>query len=92
VASYRSVTTTRIWAIDSGASHIYGNNLQDFQKISVKETNMIIKLGDDNEVQTKKKGIVCLGGVDIEVFFIPKFQISLLSLGQLDSHGYTTTL
>jgi len=52
---------------------------------------MIIKLGDDHQVQAKKKGIVSLRGVDIEAFFVPEFRISLLSVGQLDSHGYTTT-
>jgi len=52
---------------------------------------MIIKLGDDHQVQTKKKGIVRLGGVDIEAFFVPEFRISLLSVGQLDAHRYTTT-
>jgi len=91
VASYRSAITTRTWVIDSGVSHNYGNNLRDFRKNSVKETNMIIKLGDDHQVQVKKKGIVPLGGVDIEAFFVPEFRISLLSVGQLDSHGYTTT-
>jgi len=91
VASYRSAITTRTWVIDSGASHNYGNNLRDFQKNSGKETNMIIKLGDDHQVQAKKKGIVLLGGVDIEAFFVPEFRISLLSVGQLNSHGYTTT-
>jgi len=91
VASYRSAITTRTCVIDSGASHNYGNNLQDFQKNSVKETNMVIKLGDDHQVQAKKKGIVRLGRVDIEAFFVPVFGISLLSVGQLDSHGYTTT-
>ena len=91
VVSYRSAITTRTWVIDSGASHNYSNNLRDFQKNSVKETNMVIKLGDDHQVQAKKKGIVCLGRVDIEAFFVPEFRISLLSVGQLDSHGYTTT-
>jgi len=91
VASYRSAITTRTWVIDFGASHNYGNNLRDFQKNSVKETNMIIKLGDDHQVQAKKKGIVSLRGVDIEAFFVPEFRISLISVGQLDSHGYTTT-
>ena len=52
---------------------------------------MIVKLGDDHQVQAKKKGIVRLGGVDIEAFFVPEFRISLLSVGQLDSHGYTST-
>jgi len=52
---------------------------------------MIIKLGDDHQVQAKKKGTVRLGGVDIEAFFVPEFRISLLSVGQLNSHGYTTT-
>jgi len=60
-------------------------------KSSVMEMNMIIKLGDGYQVQTKKKGIVRLGGVDITVFFVSEFRISLLSVGQLDSHGYTTT-
>jgi hypothetical protein len=55
------------------------------------ETNMIIKLGDENQVQSKKKGVVRLGQVDIEAFFVPEFRISLLSVGQLDLHGYTTT-
>ena len=91
VASYRSAITTRTWVIDSGACHNYGNNLRDFRKNSVKETNMIIKLGDDHQVQAKKKGIVSLRGVDIEAFFVPEFRISLISVGQLDSHGYTTT-
>jgi len=52
---------------------------------------MIIKLGDDYQVQTKKEGIVRLGGMDIEAFFVLELQISLLSVGQLDSHGYKTT-
>jgi len=52
---------------------------------------MIIKLGDDHQIQAKKKGSVRLGGVDIEVFFVPEFQISLLSVGQLDSQVYTMT-
>jgi len=91
VASYRSTITTRTWVIDSGASDNYGNNLRDFRKNSVQETNMIIKLGGVHQVQAKKKGTVCLGGVDIEVFFVPEFRIYLLSVGQLDSRGYTTT-
>jgi len=91
VASHRSAITTRTWVIDSGASHNYGNNLRDFREDSVKETNMIVKLGDDHQVHAKKKGVVHLGGVDIEAFFVPEFRISLLSVGQLDTHGYTST-
>jgi len=91
VVSYRSAITTRTWVIDSGTSHNYGNNLRDFRKNTVKETNMIIKLGDDHQKHAKKKGTVCLRGVDIEAFFVPEFRICLLSVGQLDSHGYTTT-
>jgi len=91
VVSHRSAITTRTWVIDSGASDNYGINLRDFRKNSVKETNMFIKLGDDPQIQAKKKGSVHLGGVDIEAFFIPEFRISLLSVGQLDSQGYTMT-
>ena len=91
VASHRSAITTRTWVIDSGASHNYGNNLRDFRKNAVKETNMIIKLEDGHQIPAKKKGSVRLGGVDIEAFFVPEFRISLLSVGQLDTQGYTTT-
>jgi len=52
---------------------------------------MIVKLGDDHRVHAKKKGVVHLGGVDIEAFFVPEFRISLLSVGQLNSHGYAST-
>ena len=48
---------------------------------------MVIKLGDDHQVQAKKKGIVRLERVDVEAFFVPEFRTSLLSVGQLDSHG-----
>jgi len=91
VASHRLVTSYGTWVIDSGASHSYGNTLRDFRKDSVMETNMIIKMGDIHQVRAKKKGVVRLGRVDIEAFFVPEFQISLLSVGQLDSHGYTST-
>jgi len=52
---------------------------------------MLIKLGDKHQVQAKKKGAIRLGEVEIEAFFIPEFRISLLSVGQLDSYGYTST-
>ena len=67
------------WVIDSGASHNYGNNLRDFRKDSVTETNMLIKIGDKHQVQAKKKGAICLGEVEIEAFFVPEFRISLLT-------------
>jgi len=51
---------------------------------------MIFKLGDDHQVQALRKGVVRVGGVDIEAFFVPEFQISLLSVEQLNSHGYTS--
>jgi len=91
VASHRSAMSPGTWVIDSGASHNYGNNLRDFRKDSVMETNMLIKLGDKNQVQAKKKGVIRLGDVEIEAFFVPEFRTSLLSVGQLDSHGYTST-
>src|SRR3978361_1413081 len=90
VASHRSAMSNGTWVIDSGASHNYGNNLRDFRKDSVIETNMIIKLGDKHQVQAKKKGVVRLGDVEIEAFFVPEFRISLLSVGQLDSYGCTS--
>jgi len=91
VALHRSAMSNRTWVIDSGASHNYGNNLRDFRNDSVMETNMIIKLEDKHQVQAKKKGVVRLGDVEIEAFFVPEFRLSLLSVGQLDSYGYTST-
>jgi len=81
VVSNRSAMSNGTWVIDSGASHNYGNNLRDFQNDSVMETNMIIKLGDKHQVQAKEKGVVRLGDVEIEAFFVPEFRISLLSVG-----------
>jgi hypothetical protein len=78
-----------IWAIDSGASHNYCNDLAEFKKDSITEANMIIKLGDTNEVHARKKGVVQLNRVCIEAFFVPEFRISLLSVSQLDSHCLT---
>jgi len=91
VASHRSATSNGTWVIDSGASHNYGNNLRHFRNDSVMETNMIIRLGDKHQVRARKKGVVRLGGVDMEAFYVPEFRISLLSVGQLDSHGYRST-
>jgi len=78
-----------IWAIDSGASHNYCNDLMEFKKDSITGANMIIKLGDKNEVHARKKGTVELNGVCIETFFVSGFRISLLSVSQLDSQGLT---
>ena len=74
VATHR-LATSRLgtWVIDSGASHNYSNNITDFQKASLTETKMLIKLGDNNTVQANKKRIVTLKGVDIEAFFVPEF-------------------
>jgi hypothetical protein len=78
-----------IWAIDSGASHNYCNDITEFKRDTITEANMMIKLGDKNEVHARKKGTVQLNGVCIEGFFVPEFRISLLSVSQLDSHGLT---
>jgi hypothetical protein len=92
VATYRSATSKLgIWVIHSGASHNYCNNIKDFQKDSVTESKILIKLRDNNTVQANKKGIVPLNGVDIEAFFVSEFRISLLSVSQLDKSGLTVT-
>jgi hypothetical protein len=78
-----------IWTIDSGASHNYCNDITEFKKDTITEANMIIKLGDKNEVHARKKGTVQLNGVRIEAFFVSEFRISLLSVSQLDSLGLT---
>jgi len=70
-------------------SHNYCNDFTEFKKDSITEANIIIKLGDKNEVHARKKGLVQLNGVCIEAFFVPEFRISLLSVSQLDCHGRT---
>jgi len=87
----RSSTDLRlgIWAIDSGVFHNYCNDFTEFKKDLITEANMTIKLGDMNEVHARKKGMVQLNGVCIKAFFVPEFQISLLSVGWLDSKGLT---
>jgi hypothetical protein len=51
-----------IWAIDSGISYNYCNDLTEFKKDSITKANMIIKLGDKNEVYARKKRMVQLNG------------------------------
>jgi len=62
---------------------------QIFFPDAIAEAIMTIKLGDTNEVHTRKKGMVQLNGVCIEVFFVQEFRISLLSVSQLDFQGLT---
>jgi len=92
VATHR-LATSRLgtWVINSGASHNFSNDIRDFQKASLTETKMLIKLGDNNTVQATKNGIIRLKGVDIEAFFVPEFRISLLLVSQLDTSGLTAT-
>jgi hypothetical protein len=53
----------------------------------ITEANMIIKLGDEKQVHATKKRRIHLSKVSIEALFVPEFQISLLSVGLLDSFG-----
>jgi hypothetical protein len=63
-----------IWAIDSRTSHNYCNDLTEFKKYSITETNMIIKLGDKNEVHARKIGMVQLKGaiLDRGLYILPR--------------------
>jgi len=78
-----------VWAIDSGASHNYCNDFTEFEKNSITEANMTIKLGDKNEVPARKKGTVQLNELSMEALLVPEFRISLLSVSRLDSYGLT---
>jgi hypothetical protein len=51
-----------IRAIESGAFYNYCNDFTEFQKDTVTEAKMIIKLWNKNEVHARKKGTVQLNG------------------------------
>ena len=50
-----------------------------------------IRLGDDTIVQATHKGLIQVQNHWIKALHLSTFRYSLLSVGDLDTHGYSTT-
>src|SRR5436853_5256762 len=86
-----AVRTT--WVADSGASHHMCNDRNSFisrKKLSA-DARITIKLGDQSSVMVTHYGRVRLQGAEFTALYTPTFRISLLSIGQFDMAGYTST-
>jgi len=81
-----------IWIIDSGAfHHIYNGPRSQFQTYSRLLHIIDIRLGDDTIVQATHKDLVQVQNHWVKALHLPTFRYSLLSVGDLDTHGYSTT-
>jgi len=79
------------WIIDSGASHHMCNGSQNrFRTYSRLSQPIDIRLGDNTVVQATHKGLVQVQNHWINALHLPTFRYSLLSVGDLDIHGYRT--
>ena len=79
------------WMADSGASHHMCNDRTCFTAYKKLPTRIDIRLGDKTRVRATHQGTVNLGGIEINALHTPTFLVSLLSIGQLDDAGYTST-
>jgi len=80
------------WVIDSGASHHMCNDRTRFNWIKKPCQPLVIELGDDNNVTISHHGLVDVSHIyDVNVRYMPTFWLSLLSINQLDTAGYTST-
>ena len=79
------------WVADSGASHHMCNDRTCFTTYKKLPTSIDIRLGDKTRVRATHQGTVHLEGIEINALHTPTFRVSLLSIGQLDDAGYTST-
>ncbi|KAJ1700426.1 hypothetical protein LUZ63_000205 [Rhynchospora breviuscula] len=88
------IDTSSIWFLDSGCSNHMTGHKQLFEELD--ETfKLMVKLGDDKQIQVEGKGKVAVhtkeNGMRFihNVYFIPSLSQNLLSVGQLLDSGYT---
>jgi len=80
------------WVIDSGASHLMCNDRTRFNSIKKLRQPIVIELGNDNKVTACHHGLVNVSQeYKVNALYMPTFRLSLLSINQLDSAGYTST-
>ena len=80
-----------MWVADSGASHHMCNDRTSFTAYKKLPTSIDIRLGDKTRVRATHQGTVDLGGIEVNALHTPTFRVYLLSIGQLDDAGYTST-
>ena len=66
------------------------NSFISLKKLSANAT-ITVKLGDQSSIKVMHYGKVILQGAELTALYTPTFRISLLSVGQLDMAGYTST-
>jgi len=85
-------SATPSWVVDSGASHNMYNYRSCFILFKSLPSPIIIKLGDETTVTANFNGLINISqGLQLNALYIPTFQLSLLSINQLDLARYTTT-
>jgi len=79
------------WVIDSTVSHHMGNDHSSFSTFKKLSLPIVIELGDNNSVTATHYGFVkVIQGYQVKALQTPSFQLSLLSIDQLDLGGHTT--
>jgi hypothetical protein len=80
---------TLVWVIDSGTCHHFCNDKYHLQNLI--NSNLEITMGDDYFIKSISKGTMSLRQLSIEVYFVPQFHVSLLSVSQYAKDRYQTT-
>jgi len=82
------------WAVDSGATHHFCNDLSYFAKDSMVKVEVLVRLGDDKTLVVHQKGVATLVLDDIllavTALYVPEFHLSLLSVSELALQDFTT--
>jgi len=86
-----SEVASSAWIVDSGASHhMYNGDKHGYITYNRLPSPIDIKLGDDTNVRTTHQGIISIQNHRLNALHTPSFRYSLLSVGDLDTHGYIT--
>jgi len=68
------------------------NDHTTFNSIKKLLQPIVIELGDDNKVTVSHHGLLNVSQeYEVNALYMPTFQLSLLSINQLDTAGYTFT-
>jgi hypothetical protein len=85
------------WFLDTGASNHMSGRREIFSELDT-GIRGYVKLGDGSDVQIEGRGLIlfqCRNGEHLvlsEVYFIPRLQSNIVSIGQLDEIGYDTRI